>query len=754
MAPNKRKRKQYTTGLEVATRTTFSKKEEKDLICIVNARSSLERGINRNRIRRLGYQYAIAKGIDIPSAWHEAKLAGLGWCRYFLIRHQTSLLLNEVALKSYTEEMGEAAVELISSIPDFDPFEDLLEDVSRKQKEDTNHAKTSKTSNGITYRRPRRKAIRDKSVMLKAVKDILFNNCTFSETSKKYNIPTSTLHSNVRSYNTVSSIGQNKNRDLFSLENERGMVEYIKNSKEENAIFTKREIRKLIYEYAKLQKIPIPRKWEFKGMANIDWTLHILQKYKDQLRVQVATGKRKYCRIPFHNRSPPPNDDDISEESYFETCSAENANGSKVGERSNSNSECLTIEEDSYPSTFESKYKMEVDYYEESSVDLDNENVLPQSEELESSNSKYYANQNNFDYSPLESKDNIIEQHYHEDLSMNVDNLNEQQKSDNHKNSKSKYFTIEENYTHDNVEVENIIYFPACKEEDTEKVLEKNLDNEETIFNDEEEEKLVIFINALNERKTKKSLTATRAGQLAYEFAKRLDKPYPKIWDDSRSVPLKWMINFICRHREKLGLTKNSSNNIEEKIEEAIRVLRLVSLRYKKNCSNFHDFEQAVIGIIVGDYTYKEASTLYNISTSTLHDHVKAVFQKSISLKSVMNNYEIRPFLTNDEEKLLVQYINESAIENDGLTTNNLRKVIYTFVKINEASYPEIWNNFEMASSNWTKNFTEKYGSNLNLNPQLTFCRVIKKNSTDLFKKLEGKNKFNVDSFSDSSEDS
>ncbi|CAG9565016.1 unnamed protein product [Danaus chrysippus] len=66
----------------------FNDDEEKQLEEYFEKAAYLHMGLNVKQVRELAYQFAVMKQKqNIPNSWHQHKMAGVGWLRYYRQRH-------------------------------------------------------------------------------------------------------------------------------------------------------------------------------------------------------------------------------------------------------------------------------------------------------------------------------------------------------------------------------------------------------------------------------------------------------------------------------------------------------------------------------------------------------------------------------------------------------------------------------------------------------------------------------------------
>lgn len=119
-----------------------------------------------------------------------------------------------------------------------------------------------------------------------AVDDVIHGRLSYRKAALKYNIKTSTLESRVKKFKEGSnSDGPSRtfhskftSLQVFSLEEETRLNDYIINCCKMHYGLTTVQIRKLAYEYAKALNLKYPAKWDENQMAGLEW----MRKYRER----------------------------------------------------------------------------------------------------------------------------------------------------------------------------------------------------------------------------------------------------------------------------------------------------------------------------------------------------------------------------------------------------------------------------------------------------------------------------------------
>lgn len=91
--------------------------------------------------------------------------------------------------------------------------------------------------------------------------------------------------------NEQLSVGYKRNRQLFAIEMERELVEYLKKSADIFYGLSPAEVRKLVYQLATTHSIEVPLKWSELQQASPDWFTTFLKRRLVLLVQRVSTEK-------------------------------------------------------------------------------------------------------------------------------------------------------------------------------------------------------------------------------------------------------------------------------------------------------------------------------------------------------------------------------------------------------------------------------------------------------------------------------
>ncbi|XP_039759705.1 uncharacterized protein LOC120633562 [Pararge aegeria] len=126
----------------------------------------------------------------------------------------------------------------------------------------------------------------DEESMKLATDDVIQGRLSYRKAALKYNIKTSTLESRVKKFKDGSNTDRPPRTfhskftslQVFSLEEETRLNDYIINCCKMHYGLTTVQIRKLAYEYAKALNLKYPTKWDENQMAGLEW----MRKYRER----------------------------------------------------------------------------------------------------------------------------------------------------------------------------------------------------------------------------------------------------------------------------------------------------------------------------------------------------------------------------------------------------------------------------------------------------------------------------------------
>lgn len=124
-------------------------------------------------------------------------------------------------------------------------------------------------------------------------------------------------------------------------------------------------------------------------------------------------------------------------------------------------------------------------------------------------------------------------------------------------------------------------------------------------------------------------------------------------------------------------------------------------------------FSSAVKDVVENHLSVRGAAEKYNISKSTLAQHVTNFKASGAETYQYSPNYDTHKVFSEEQERMLVQYLKQAAYMHYGLTILDLRKLAYEFAKINKARCPKKWDDESIAGEGWTSLFRQRHSSTL-----------------------------------------
>lgn len=173
--------------------------------------------------------------------------------------------------------------------------------------------------------------------------------------------------------------------------------------------------------------------------------------------------------------------------------------------------------------------------------------------------------------------------------------------------------------------------------------------------------------------------------------------------------------------------------------------LKIIMVRhYKKKREkeiDEQDMKTAVLQVITGQMKLRQAADTYNIKPNTLHYRIKK-YKEDIPLKSEQftTKYTVTQVFTNDEERMMKEYLLTSSKMNYGLTYKQARHLAYQYA-LELGKCPSKWTENREAGIEWLKGFMKR-------NKDLS----IRKPENTSLSRATSFNKHNVETFFDNYE--
>ncbi|GBL87493.1 hypothetical protein AVEN_266245-1, partial [Araneus ventricosus] len=133
---------------------------------------------------------------------------------------------------------------------------------------------------------------------------------------------------------------------------------------------------------------------------------------------------------------------------------------------------------------------------------------------------------------------------------------------------------------------------------------------------------------------------------------------------------------------------------------------RIRNKEYKKNEAVGPDnIQKAAAKILSGEVSFRKAAVVYNEKPckTTLNRHVstfKKGEQPNFNFKYV-SKIQSRKIFTDDEDRLLVDYILQASKYHYGLTINSARTLVCEYASTNKKDVPSDWEHEKKAGKDW-----------------------------------------------------
>lgn len=118
--------------------------------------------------------------------------------------------------------------------------------------------------------------------------------------------------------------------------------------------------------------------------------------------------------------------------------------------------------------------------------------------------------------------------------------------------------------------------------------------------------------------------------------------------------------------------------------------------------------ERAIELIIKDEQSVCQVANDLQISKTTLLRHKKKFLESGLEKFSYKPNNDVNKVFSEDEEKLLVDYILKAADLQYGLNRRDVRVLAYQFGVANKIKIPESWEEKKMAGVFWLRLFRKR----------------------------------------------
>lgn len=127
------------------------------------------------------------------------------------------------------------------------------------------------------------------------------------------------------------------------------------------------------------------------------------------------------------------------------------------------------------------------------------------------------------------------------------------------------------------------------------------------------------------------------------------------------------------------------------------------------------NIDKAVEMVMTKSMSTYSAAKHFNISRTTLQRQVKQFVQSGKPTFSYRPNNNVKQVFSEQEERLLLEYIKKAGQSYFGVTLHEIRQLAYQFAKAYQIKFDESWERNQMAGGFWLRSFRKKYASELYL---------------------------------------
>ncbi|XP_067929421.1 uncharacterized protein [Watersipora subatra] len=150
----------------------------------------------------------------------------------------------------------------------------------------------------------------------------------------------------------------------------------------------------------------------------------------------------------------------------------------------------------------------------------------------------------------------------------------------------------------------------------------------------------------------------------------------------------------------------------------------------------------AIMLVLEESHSIRQAADIHGISRSVLHRHVKEAKLKGLeNIHNFQPNLSNRKVFTEEQEKMLCDYLLTAAKHHHGLTPVTARKFAYEYAEKVNADFPHSWRNTKCAGLDWLYGFRKRFPQISIRTPEATsLSRLTSFNKTNIqefFRNLE-----------------
>ncbi|XP_046393584.1 uncharacterized protein LOC124161317 [Ischnura elegans] len=149
------------------------------------------------------------------------------------------------------------------------------------------------------------------------------------------------------------------------------------------------------------------------------------------------------------------------------------------------------------------------------------------------------------------------------------------------------------------------------------------------------------------------------------------------------------------------------------------------------------NIECAVMAVINGEMSLRQACADFTVKLGTLHRHIEIHKQSGSDVYKYEATNAVKQVFNITMEEELLDYIKQAALLHYGLTKWEIRELAYQYAKANKVKYPQQWDENQTAGGEWMRNFMKKHEASV----------ALRKPEATSLARSTSFNKFNVQAF-------
>lgn len=110
-------------------------------------------------------------------------------------------------------------------------------------------------------------------------------------------------------------------------------------------------------------------------------------------------------------------------------------------------------------------------------------------------------------------------------------------------------------------------------------------------------------------------------------------------------------------------------------------------------------------------WSMRKAAKECNVYYPTLQRYIAkntAIRTEHLKSQRLTPNYNVNKVFSDEQERILIEYIKECSLKFYGLSTKDVRRVAYQMAAINNIKVPDCWNREKMAGQEWLRSFRSR----------------------------------------------